>query len=326
MKEVRNYQHKPVLLKESVAPFQFTAGTVWVDATFGGGGHTRALLDLNPDAKVWAIDQDPAAAQRAQERFPNELANGRLRLLQGRYGNLSQLLADQGVHQVDGILVDAGVSSFQIDDPERGFSFQSDGPLDMRMDTKGGLSAADILASETESELERIFRDYGEERYARKVARAIVQDRVTRPFLRTSDLSGLLQRILPRDPHGPHPATRVFQGLRIAVNEELKDLERLLRMVPNLLKPKGVLSAISFHSLEDRLIKDFTRNWTAHCVCPPVIPTCARCGHPIGLITQRKPVVPSPEEIELNPRSRTAKLRVFVRNSEELREAAVLDL
>lgn len=327
MEPVRDYQHLPVLLKESTNPLVENRGKIYVDCTLGGGGHTALLLKARPDATVYAIDRDGAMIAKAQERFSTEIAAGRLVLLRGNYGNIRGLLAEVGLKGVDGILVDAGVSSFQLDQAERGFSFLRNGPLDMRMDQDQPLTAYEIVNRWPREEMEKIFFEFGEERFSRKIASRIVENRDRAPIEDTSTLAGIIENCSPRghgSQKGPHPATRVFQAIRIAVNGELSGLKSLLAEIPELLNPGGVFSAISFHSLEDRLVKERLKFLSSNCVCPPEIITCARCGNAPGYLAQKKPILPTDEELQNNPRSRSAKLRVFVRGSNEYRRPAYL--
>jgi 16S rRNA (cytosine1402-N4)-methyltransferase len=318
----RQFQHLPVLLKETLAPFLENHGTVYVDCTLGGGGHTGALLAKKPQAVIYAFDRDQAMIERARTRFREEIEAGRLTLIHSNYGDIRERLGEFGVSKVDGIMVDAGVSSFQLDQPERGFSFLRQGPLDMRMDQSQPLSAYQVVNEWPRSELERIFFDYGEERFSRKIAARIVEKREQVPIKDTLTLAGIVEDCLPRargPGKGVHPATRVFQAIRIAVNGEITSLEKMLAAIPEILNPGGVFAAISFHSLEDRPVKERLKFLTSGCVCPPEILRCERCGHPPGVLLQKKPIVPSEEEMAANPRARSAKLRVFVRNSEEIR-------
>lgn len=322
----RQYQHVSVLLSESTAPLVESKGLVLVDCTLGGGGHTEALLRGKPSAQVIAFDRDKNMIDKAAMRFREEIASGRLRLVHGNYGSIRQRLAEFGIHAVDGILVDAGVSSFQIDEPERGFSFTKEGPLDMRMDQSQPLTAYQLVNEWPRQELEKILYDYGEERFARKIVSRILDERSKAPITDTLALARIVENCLPRargPQKGSHPATRVFQALRIAVNDELGDLKLLLNEIPSILNPGGVFSAIAFHSLEDRLIKERLKYLAAGCVCPPTIFSCARCGKAPGFLLQKKPITASEKELDANPRSRSAKLRVFVRNSEEILQPAV---
>jgi 16S rRNA (cytosine1402-N4)-methyltransferase len=253
----------------------------------------------------------------AETRFREEIGAGRLHLIHGEYGDIRARLSERGIKAVDGIMVDAGVSSFQIDQPERGFSFMRNGPLDMRMDQRQPLSAYQVVNEWDRAALEKIFYEYGEERFSRKIVGRILEKRELNPIADTATLSAIIADCLPRQHgprQGPHPATRVFQAIRIAVNDELGGLKKLLAEIPEILQPGGVFSAISFHSLEDRLVKDRLKLLSLNCICPPEIMTCDRCNKPPGFLLQKKPLLASPEELEANPRSRSAKLRVFVRN------------
>ncbi len=315
----REYQHLSVLLKESLFPFVENHGRVYVDCTLGGGGHTAALLEKKPNAIVFAFDRDQAMITKASTRFRTEIEAGRLKLVHSNYGDIRKRLAEAGVSAVDGILVDAGVSSFQLDQPERGFSFLRAGPLDMRMDQNQPLTAYEVVNHWQKAELERIFFVYGEERFSRKIASRILERRAVQPINDTVTLAGIIEDCLPRargPNRGAHPATRIFQAIRIAVNGELDDLEKLLAELPDILNPSGIFAAISFHSLEDRLVKERLKYLSAGCICPPIVLRCDRCGRPPGFLLQKKPVVPTDAEIARNPRARSAKLRVFVRNLE----------
>ncbi|MCB2106822.1 MAG: 16S rRNA (cytosine(1402)-N(4))-methyltransferase RsmH, partial [Rhodobacteraceae bacterium] len=243
-----NVPHIPVLLREVVEALAPRENAVYVDGTFGAGGYSRALLEAAP-CIVWAIDRDPEAL--AKGRVLAESFEDRLHLISGRFGDMAELMAEQGVRHVDGIALDIGVSSMQIDDRARGFSFLRDGPLDMRMEREGR-SAADVVNTMSEKELAEIILTYGEERHARRVARAIVAARQHRPFSRTLHLADVIRAEVPRSNDGIDPATRTFQALRIFVNDELGELERGLRAAEVLLKPGGRLAVVSFHSLEDR--------------------------------------------------------------------------
>lgn len=320
----RDYQHLTVLLREAVAPLADNRGSIYIDCTFGGGGHTDLLLKRRPNVRLIAFDRDQDMLDKGKERFREEIAAGRLTLVHSNYGDIRQRLSELGIRGVDGILVDAGVSSFQLDIPGRGFSFMRPGPLDMRMDRSEPLTAYEVVNHWPRQELEKVFFEYGEERFSRKIASRIVEHREKAPIDDTLALAKIIEDCLPRahgPKKGPHPATRVFQAIRIAVNGELDGLRRLLAEIPEILNPGGVFAAISFHSLEDRLVKERLRYLAAACVCPLTVVTCPRCNHPPGLLLQKKPIVPSDEEMAANPRSRSAKLRVFVRNSEEIRKA-----
>jgi 16S rRNA (cytosine1402-N4)-methyltransferase len=303
--------HEPVLLRETVDLLALDGGATVVDATLGLGGHTEAMLEaVGPEGRVLGIDRDSQALELARQRlapFGDAFA-----AIHGNHTDLLKLLRQNGVFAVDGILFDLGVSSLQLDDPERGFSFRGDGPLDMRMDRQSGHTAEEILATSSEQELRQLIWSYGEERRAGAIARAVVEQRERQPLTRTLELAELVKRVL-----GPaaqryriHPATRTFQALRIAVNREIDDLERLVTEATSVLRRGGRLAVISYHSLEDRAVKHAMKSLAERCVCPPKLPVCG-CGREnlLKLMTS-KPVRPTTSEIARNPRSRSAKLRV----------------
>lgn len=310
--------HVSVLLRQTVDPLVNVHGNVFVDATLGGGGHTSYLLTARPDAKIYAFDRDQAMIEKASTRFREEIASGRLTLIHANYSDIKTELKKYSIACVDGLMADLGVSTFQLDQAERGFSFQRSGPLDMRMDPSEPFSAYDLVNEWTEQDLVKIFFEYGEEKFARKIARRIVSEREKNKFENTAQLAELIKFCVPREAQGKiHPATRVFQAIRIAVNGELEGLEKLLSEIPDILCAGGVASIISFHSLEDRLVKDRLKFLSADCVCPPEILTCARCHKPPGKLLQNKPIIPAEDEVKLNPRARSAKLRVFIKNESE---------
>jgi 16S rRNA (cytosine1402-N4)-methyltransferase len=305
--------HAPVLV-EPVLSFLLIENARWiVDATLGGGGHTAALLAKGgAGLRVIGIDTDREALAAVQARLQNE--SSRCELIHGNFRSLTPLLGALGVNEVDGILADLGVSSRQIDRPERGFSYMEDGPLDMRMNpnlsgaTGRTATAADLLAMLEADELKKIFRDYGEEKFAGPIARAIVRQRSQRPLQRTSDLRGIVEKIV-KGPQRVKSLARIFQALRIAVNEELEALSEFLQSALPRLRPGGRLVVISYHSLEDRLVKQFFKMHEKGCTCPPEFPLCV-CGKPSQLrILTTKPVAPDAAEIKINPRSRSARLR-----------------
>jgi 16S rRNA (cytosine1402-N4)-methyltransferase len=305
--------HVPVLADEVRALLAVQPGDTVVDATFGAGGHSTLLAaDLGNRGKLIAIDRDPTA-RTYFERFAKRTAV-QTRLLRGDFGVVLAQLADNGV-QADAILLDLGVSSMQLDRPERGFSYSVDAPLDMRMDTSQELSAVDVVNEWTERDLVTIFRRYGEERYAKQIARAIVRRRKEARFERTGDLVDTIRSALPAPARfgDGHPAKRVFQALRIAVNDELGSLEAALPAALAMLRPGGRLAVISFHSLEDRIVKQFLRDKERGCTCPPDFPVCV-CGHEPELrAIERRPIKPSAAEIDANPRSASARLRAAVK-------------
>lgn len=286
--------HLPVLLAEVLHYLAPRDGEVFVDGTFGAGGYSRAILEA-AECTVYGIDRDPTVkphADRLAADFP-----GRFKLLAGCFGDMEALLAAEGVSRVDGVVLDIGVSSMQLDEAARGFSFQADGPLDMRMGAEGP-TAAELVNKLEAEELADIIYKYGEERHSRRIARAIVAMRAKRPFARTRELAEVVERAIPggaAKKGGIHPATRTFQALRIAVNEELSILQAALRSIPDLMNPGGRIAIISFHSLEDRIVKQAFRD------------------DPRLEVLTRKPLRPTDAEVDSNPRSRSAKLRVAER-------------
>lgn len=304
--------HISVLLAEVVAGLAPKAGQVFVDGTFGAGGYSKALLDA-ADCRVFGIDRDPTAVARGTAL--SKRYDGRLTMLSGRFGEMDRLLAEQGVARVDGVALDLGVSSMQLDEAERGFSFQKDGPLDMRME-RDGASAADMVNSLPEADLADILWRYGEERHSRRIARAIVADRKTTPFTSTRQLADLVRRIVPRSKDGIDPATRTFQGLRIAVNDELGEVDRGLAAAERLLAEGGRLAVVSFHSLEDRAIKEFLKARSGGQAQPSRhLPVQATPRVPSFRLLCRKPIAPSKEESERNPRARSSRLRLAERTA-----------
>ena len=309
-------EHIPVLLKESVdillAGKKVVGGEgVVVDATFGGGGHCRSLLERSAaGVSVVAIDRDPEAVVRG-ESLIFKFAS-RFRLLAGNFADLSLLLDDAGIDKIDGLLLDIGLSSYQLEEGGRGFSFQSEGPLDMRMDPTKGEPAATIVNQADYKTLAGIFRDFGEEPYATAIARKIVESRTERPLLTTRSLAGLVEEMVPSYKRSRrHPATRIFQALRIVVNDELNALEQVLNDGLERLESGARMVVISYHSLEDRLVKRIFRQASKGCVCPPRVPVCG-CGQKqkVKILTGRG-LRPQDSEITLNPRSRSACLRAI---------------
>jgi 16S rRNA (cytosine1402-N4)-methyltransferase len=302
--------HVPVLSDEVRELLAVEPGDTVVDATFGAGGHARVLAaELQKKGRFIAIDRD-ASVKPYFESFQRD-AGVQGRFLRGDFGVVLMQLADNGV-EADAILLDLGVSSMQIDRPERGFSYAVDAPLDMRMDPSSPLTASEIVNEWDERELATIFRRYGEERFARQIAQAIVRRRVERPFERTADLVETIKAAIPapRRFGDGHPAKRVFQALRVAVNDELAALERALPAAVSMLRPAGRIAVISFHSLEDRIVKRFFAAQARGCVCPPELPVCVCGREPTLRLVSRKAVRPSPQEIADNPRSASARLRV----------------
>jgi 16S rRNA (cytosine1402-N4)-methyltransferase len=301
--------HRPVLLRETIELLAPGRGGLFVDCTVGLGGHSEAILDAG-DTRVIGIDRDPDALRLARNRLAR--FGSRFRAVHGDFRDLASVLAKASAGHVRGILADLGVSSLQLESPSRGFSFRHKGPLDMRMDAAGyEQTAADLLARLPEAEIARIIFEYGEERRSRRLARMIVEKRERgEPVHTTTELADLvLKAIGRRRTGGIHPATRTFQALRIAVNRELEGLDAWLEEAIELLQTEGRLVAISFHSLEDRIIKRGLRRLSGHCACPPGIPKCV-CGarRAVEILT-RRPISPSRRELSENPRARSAKLR-----------------
>jgi 16S rRNA (cytosine1402-N4)-methyltransferase len=301
--------HIPVLLREVLEGLQVRPGGVYIDATVGGGGHAAAILERSaPDGRLLGIDRDPEVLERARERL--RPFGERAVLVHGSYAKLRRIAVRYDFLEVDGILFDLGLSSWQLSDPHRGFSFQIEGPLDMRYDPGHGIPAAEIVNRWPEKQLAEVIRRYGEERFARRIARAIVRNR---PIRTTTELAELIARVVGRGREDQHPATRTFLALRIAVNEELQALEQALPQAVSLLRPGGRLAVIAFHSLEDRIVKTFFQRESRDCLCPPQVPVCT-CGHRATLrLVTRKPIRPSEEEVQINPRARSARLRIAER-------------
>jgi 16S rRNA (cytosine1402-N4)-methyltransferase len=301
--------HVPVLLKEVVEAVRPVGpGGVLVDATLGLGGHAEALLDRYPEARVVGIDRDQAALEIARSRL--ERFGERVRLQCGRHEEIVEMVKGEGIGQVDAVFADLGVSSLQFDDPERGFSFRFDGPLDMRMGREGE-TAADLVARADERELAAILRDFGEEPMAKRIARAIAAAREEEPIRSTARLADVVRSVKKRRPSDSiDPATQTFQALRIAVNRELEGLGRFIEDASGLTKAGGRIAIISFHSLEDRIVKQTMRELEGICTCPPGLPVCA-CGvRQVVKVLTHRPVTAREEEVKANPRARSAKLRV----------------
>ncbi len=310
-----NYTHKPVLYQEVLAALRPAHGKRFIDGTIGGGGHAWGIVAaLSPDGQLLGMDADPTALQAARKRLA--AFGSRVTLMRCNFVCLEQIAKQSGFYPVHGVLFDLGLSSMQLSDAVRGFSFQRDGPLDMRMDPNLPGTAANLVNELPVKELADLIWRYGEERHARRIARAIVE---ARPLMTTRELAQVVTRTVGRHAASRraasrrkqiHPATRTFQALRIAVNDELGALEAVLPQAVHVLAPGGRLAIISFHSLEDRLVKTFFRRESQDCLCPPKMPTCS-CGHQASLrIVTRRPIVPSDAEKRRNPRSRSARLRV----------------
>lgn len=301
------FSHIPVMLYEAVDGLNIRPDGVYVDGTAGGGGHSAEILSRLQSGTLYSIDQDPDAIATVTERFkddPNSV------IIKGNFSDMKTLLAQKNVFSVDGVLLDIGVSSHQLDDKDRGFSFHEDAPLDMRM-SREGLSAADLVNTLSAEELSRILYDYGEEKYARSIANGIVKARADKPIETTLELAEIVKNNVPQKVRrDSHPARKTFQALRIAVNRELDALEEGLQSAYEMLSPGGRLCVITFHSLEDRAVKRAMKELAQGCTCPPDFPVCV-CGRkPKVKLVTGKPITPSEEEMETNPRARSAKLRI----------------
>ncbi len=316
--EIEQTQHVSVMLDEALAFLQPRAGGLYIDGTLGGGGHTAAILERSaPDGRVLGIDTDSQALARVKERLAEFVENGRLVLAHGNFADLTRIAQQTQFASVQGVLLDLGFSSDQMDNAERGFAFSVDGPLDMRLDQSLTLSAADLVNEASEQELADIIWRYGEETRSRQIARRIIQERSKGAIARTSQLARIAAAGVPHKPGAIHPATRTFQALRIFVNKELESLEAVLPQIVDMLNTQrlgeegvvGRMVVIAFHSLEDRIVKEYLRREATDCICPPRLPVCV-CGHKARLrLLTPKPVVPGQQEIIQNPRSRSAKLR-----------------
>ncbi len=299
-------QHVPVLFQEVLDTLNPIPGGLYVDGTIGAGGHSRGILERSsPDGIVIGFDRDPEALILAEKNLAD--FGNRVHLIHSSYHQLQLHLNNRNWHSIDGIVLDLGLSSMQLDSPERGFSFRYDAPLDMRFDPNQPVSAADLVNESSREYLIEIISTYGEERFARKIAGAIINNR---PIGTTKDLAALINRVARNYKSKIHPATRTFQALRIAVNQELDALEDFLPAALEVLRPGGRLAIIAFHSLEDRIVKQYFRKESSDCICPPKIPICV-CGHKARLKElSRRPIRPEEKEISENPRARSAKLRV----------------
>ena len=306
------YEHIPVMAREVRQFLKAGPHRRFLDGTLGGAGHSeQILIDSSPDGQVLGLDWDDEAVTEARRRLAK--FQQRVTLRQASFSAAREILSEVGWHSVHGVLLDLGASSHQLRSDERGFSFRSQARLDMRMDRRQSLDAYQIVNSFPAAELEKILRTFGEERQARRIALRITEARRSKPLETAAELAQLIEGVKRSGAHGHHPATQSFQALRIAVNQELRHLELFLADGYELLEPNGRMVIISFHSLEDRLVKTAFRKWGRHCLCPPRTPTC-RCGwsQKVRLVT-RKPVGPSASEIEANPRARSARLRAVER-------------
>ena len=312
------FHHYSVLLRETIEGLAIRADGVYVDGTLGGGGHALSICErLSGRGRLIGIDQDGAAIEAASERLKDY--RDRAVIVRGNYEDIAEILMRLQIERVDGICLDLGVSSYQLDEGERGFSYRTDAALDMRMDQRGERTAADIVNSYSEEALFRIIRDYGEDRFARNIAKHIVQYREKKRIETTLELSGIITGAIPARVRAlsGHPAKRSFQAIRIELNRELEVLENTLDRMIDLLSEGGRLCVISFHSLEDRIVKSKFRTAENPCICPPDFPVCS-CGRKSrGIVLTKKPILPSEEELLENRRSQSAKLRIFEKRTEE---------
>lgn len=305
------FSHVPVMLEPVIRELNIKPDGIYVDGTLGGAGHSSVIASKLTTGLLIGVDRDRDAIEAASGRLAPY--GGRVMIVKDEYVNIPEILKAHGIPGVDGILLDLGVSSWQLDAPERGFSYMNDAPLDMRMDREQLRTAADIVNEEDERELTRILREYGEEKFAGAIARRIVARRKLEPIRTTGELVGIVEESIPRKAKlkGGHPAKRTFQALRIALNGELDEISQAVEDLAGCLNPGGRFAVITFHSLEDRIVKDGFRTLENPCVCPPDFPVCV-CGRKSkGRVLTRKPIFPDEEEIRLNPRAKSAKLRVF---------------
>lgn len=304
------FEHVSVLLEETIDLLDPRDGGIYVDGTLGGGGHSAEILKrIRPSGHLYGIDRDEDALKAATERLGNDPC---FTALHGNFHDVRELLAAQGIEKIDGMILDLGVSSYQLDTAERGFSYHADAPLDMRMDRTQMLDAREIVNTWDEKEIARILRDYGEENWSARIASIICEHRAQKPLETTADLVACVDAAIPkkiRMKDTGHSARRTFQALRIAVNDELEPLRQVLEDIAEMLKPGGRLCVITFHSLEDRIVKQTFRTMQNPCVCPPKLPVCVCGKRPIARVLGGNGIAPSKEEIERNVRSRSARLR-----------------
>lgn len=316
-KEEKEFKHISVLLEETIDSLNIKPDGIYVDGTLGGGGHAYEVLKhLSPKGRYIGIDQDEDAIAAAGKRL--SVYGDRVTIVRSNYCNMKQVLKDLGIDKVDGILLDLGVSSYQLDTPERGFSYKEDAPLDMRMDNRNSLTAKDIVNEYSEQEIYRIIRDYGEDKFAKNIAKHIVRMRSEKPIETTNELTEAIKAAIPMKirMNTGHPAKKTFQAIRIELNHELEVLTNTLEDMIDLLNEDGRLSIITFHSLEDRIVKAAFRKNENPCICPPNFPVCVCNKKSKGIHVTRKPILPTEQEMEINKRSKSAKLRVFEKHDQ----------
>ncbi len=304
--------HKPVLLKEVVEFLITDTKGIYVDGTVGSGGHSEAIAEIicQKGGRLICIDQDPDAVSFSKNRL---LSKKGIKVIKANYKDIDAVLENEGIEKVDGILLDLGMSSMQLEDSGRGFSFLRDEPLDMRMDPEQPVKAKDLVNNLSEFELSKIIKEYGEERKARLIAKAIIRERKKEPIESSLRLANIVSSAIQDKERRRHPATKTFQALRIAVNRELENLKEFLEKAPDLLKKGGRLVIISYHSLEDRLVKNYIKKWENPCICPPGLPYCLCGKKPLMKRIIKKGIKPSESEIQRNPRARSAILRIAER-------------
>ena len=318
MSENIEFKHIPIMLEEVIEGLDIKPDGIYVDGTLGGGGHSYEIAKrLVSGGRLIGIDQDEAAIKAAGARLSG--FGDRVTIVRSNYAQMVSVLQSLGIEQVDGILLDLGVSSHQLDNAERGFSYMEDAPLDMRMDRRQEKTAGDIVNFYSQAELTRIIRDYGEDKFAAKIAAKIIGFRENKPVETTGELAEIIKSAIPMKYRltGGHPAKRTFQAIRIELNRELEILEESIEGMLDTLSDRGRMAVITFHSLEDRIVKSAFKKAESPCTCPPDFPICV-CGKKSkGFVASRKPLIPSDEEMERNPRAKSSKLRIFVRKREE---------
>ena len=307
-----NFHHVSVLFKETIDALAIQGNGVYIDATLGGGGHTYGICEkLGANGKVLGIDQDINAVNAATKRL--EAFKDKVIVVNDNFKNIKHILEQLSIVSIDGVVMDLGVSSHQLDAGERGFSYQQDAPLDMRMDRRNTLTACHVVNEYSEDEIRAIIHEYGEEKWAKRIAKFIIEERKVRTIAKTGELVEIIKRAIPAAARreGPHPAKRTFQAIRIEVNNELGILKNAIKDFVDVLRTGGRMAVITFHSLEDRIVKQTFKELGRGCKCPPKFPVCVCGGQPVVNVMNRKPVVSSDEELKDNPRARSAKLRLI---------------
>jgi 16S rRNA (cytosine1402-N4)-methyltransferase len=305
-----DFEHVSVLLEETIKGLKIKADGIYVDGTLGGGGHSEHILNNLESGTLIGIDQDASALKAASEKL--SVYGSKFVPVRGNFSDIKSILNDLNISKIDGMILDLGVSSHQLDEAERGFSYRFDAPLDMRMDQRQALDAHEVINTYSEDELNRVIKMYGEEKWARRIAQFICEKRSEAPIETTLELVDLIYKAIPAGARreGGHPAKRTFQAIRIEVNGELEILKDTIKNISDVLKAKGRIAVITFHSLEDRLIKHAFKDLARGCICPPELPICMCDNEPTLKIITRKPTLPTKEELEVNSRSRSAKLRI----------------